>query len=245
MKSDLAATRDQIRELDRTAIEDYGIPGLILMENAGRACARAADEMLGGADGRKATILCGRGNNGGDGFVVARHLSNWGADVLVLLAARTEDALAQEGEAATNLRIILDMDIPVKEVPAPGQVAEALRERADSDLIVDALLGTGVRGEVKEPFRSAIEAVNECGCPVLAVDVPSGLDCDTGEALGAAIRADRTVTFVLSKVGFTQPGAQQYTGRVEVAEIGIPRRAIEELRTRADPRPPEARAGHA
>lgn len=234
MTGEFAATRDQIRELDRAAIEDYGIPGLVLMENAGRACARAAGEMLGGTAGKKVTILCGRGNNGGDGYVVARHLSNWGADVEVLLVAEMADALAREGEAATNLRIILSMGVPVREVPAADEVARAIGDRCDSDLIVDALLGTGVRGEVKEPFRSAIQAVNDCQCPVLAIDVPSGLDCDTGRALGIAVRADRTVTFVLNKVGFAKPGARQYTGAVEVAEISIPRSAIEELRTATD-----------
>jgi len=233
MTGEFAATRDQIRELDRAAIQDYGIPGLLLMENAGRACARAAAEMLGGAPGKRVTVLCGRGNNGGDGYVVARHLSNWGADVEVLLVAKLDDALSREGEAATNLRIILSMGVPLREVSAADEVARAVGDRGDSDLIVDALLGTGVRGEVAEPFRSAIRAVNDCECPVLAIDVPSGLDCDAGQALGVAVRADRTVTFVLSKVGFAKPGARQYTGAVEVAEISIPKRAIEGLRRAA------------
>ncbi|KPK62251.1 MAG: hypothetical protein AMK73_06450 [Planctomycetes bacterium SM23_32] len=229
MTDQRAATREQIRELDRVAVQDYAIAGLVLMENAGRACARAAADMLGGADGARATVLCGRGNNGGDGFVAARHLSNWGAHVEVLLLARLDELLQGEGEAAANLRIILNMGLPVHEVTRPDQVAAAVRERADCDLMVDALLGTGTTGEVREPYRSAIRALNACERPVLAVDVPSGLDCNTGRPLGVAVRADRTVTFVLSKVGFTQAGAAAYTGRVEVAEIGIPRAAVERI----------------
>ncbi|MCK4373740.1 MAG: NAD(P)H-hydrate epimerase, partial [Candidatus Brocadiae bacterium] len=196
MNNEFAAIREQVRELDRAAIEDYGVQGLILMENAGRRCARVAADMIGGAQGKRVTVLCGKGNNGGDGFVVARHLSNWGARVSVLLLAAIEDVLAQANEASVNLRIILNICIPVDEVPSAEEVVRAVRERAGSDLLVDGLLGTGVRGEVRDPFRSAIEAVNECNRPVLAIDVPSGLDCDTGEPLGTAVRAERTVTFV-------------------------------------------------
>ncbi len=223
------ATRSQIRELDRIAIEEYGIDGLILMENAGRWCARSADRMVGGAAGRRVVVLCGPGNNGGDGFVVARHLSNWEADVGVLLLGRVEEALLGPREAATNLRITRNMSTEVRELASAPDAAQAIRDCSDSDLLVDALLGTGMHGEVREPFRSAIAAVNKCDCPVLAVDVPSGLDCDTGRPLGEAVRADRTVTFVLNKAGFTRPGARDYTGEVEVAEISIPRAAIEKV----------------
>ncbi|MHC4480429.1 MAG: NAD(P)H-hydrate epimerase [Planctomycetota bacterium] len=229
MNAHLVATRDQIRELDRIAIEDYGVPGLILMENAGRRCACAAAEMLGDPAGRRVAILCGRGNNGGDGFVVARHLTNWGAGVEVLLLAAVDEVLGGSDETSANLRIVQSMGIPLVEAPEAGQFRRALGERTDSDLLVDGLLGTGIRGEVREPFLSAIRAVNECAAPVLAIDVPSGLDCDTGEPLGEAVRAERTVTFVCRKVGFAQPGAEQYTGRVEVAEISIPRAAVERM----------------
>ena len=224
---DFAATREQARELDRIAIQEYGIDGLILMENAGRACALAGAAMLGSAEGAMVVVLAGRGNNGGDGFVVARHLANWGASVRVLLLASTEETLAGSGETPANLRIILKMAIPVTELASVQEVERALEECADADLLVDALLGTGIRGEVRQPYRSAIEAVNRSGLPVLAIDVPSGLDCDTGQPLGAAVRARVTVTVAVGKLGFTQPGAAAYTGRVEVAEISIPRAAIE------------------
>ncbi len=226
MAGQKALTREQMRELDRIAIEDYGIPGLILMENAGTACAAAASRMLGGAEGKCVLILAGRGNNGGDGFVVARHLSNRGADVAVLLLAAVDEVLEGGGDAATNLRIALAMDIPVEQVPTAQQVREAMRQRAAPDLLVDALLGTGISGEVREPFASAIRSINETDAPVLAVDVPSGLDCDTGEPLGAAVRADRTVTFAALKAGMTQPGAERFTGPVTVAQISIPQQLI-------------------
>jgi hydroxyethylthiazole kinase-like uncharacterized protein yjeF len=222
-----AATRQQARELDRIAMQEYGIAGLILMENAGRACARAAVEMLGSAEQARVLVLAGKGNNGGDGYVVARHLANWGARVRVLLLGSADEILSGDGETPANLRIILKMGIPVAELASAEEAERALADCADADLIVDALLGTGTHGEVRDPYRGAIEALNRTGLPVLAIDVPSGLDCDTGEPLGAAVRARVTVTMAVSKVGFTRPGAGAYTGRVEVAEISIPRAAIE------------------
>jgi NAD(P)H-hydrate epimerase len=137
------------------------------------------------------------------------------------------ELLAGSGETPANLRIILKMGIPVTVLASARQVERALEECAGSDLLVDALLGTGIRGEVREPYRSAIQAVNRSGLPVLAIDVPSGLDCDTGQPLGEAVRARVTVTMAGGKLGVTRPGADAYTGRVEVAEISIPRAAIE------------------
>jgi NAD(P)H-hydrate epimerase len=229
MKSGFAATREQIRELDKIAVQQYGIDGLILMENAGRWCARTAARMLGGASGKSVAVVCGPGNNGGDGFVIARHLSNWGADVRVVLLARVEDAPGGSHEAAANLHILLNMGIAVSEALSAEEAARTIRACAGADLLVDALLGTGTRGEIREPFYSAINAINECACQVLAVDVPSGLDCNTGAPLGTAVRAVRTVTFVANKVGFVQPPAREYTGEIEVAEISIPRAAIEKV----------------
>lgn len=218
-------SRDQVRELDRLAIQEVGIPGLILMENAGRACAGAALEMLGGG-ARKAVCVCGRGNNGGDGFVIARHLANARVDVAILVAAPLEELLSGAGDAATNLEIVLNMGLRVEAINPDGV---ALRRALDSArLVVDALLGTGIAGDVREPIRSWIETINQSGRPVLAVDIPSGLDCDEGVPLGVAVRAGRTVTFVLAKKGFRASGAADYTGEVDVAEISIPRMLIEQ-----------------
>ncbi len=223
-----AVTREQVRELDRIAIQEYGVSGLILMENAGRHCAVAAAEMLDGAEGRRVVVLCGAGNNGGDGFVVARHLSNWGADVHCYLLSEINSMLRRGNEASVNLEICLNMELPVTEVTAPEGLPAVSDACAHCDLIVDAMLGTGAHGSVREPYLSAVRTINESPAPVLAVDIPSGLDADEGEPLGVAVKAARTVTFAVAKIGLTKPAAGPYTGRVDVVEISIPRRVIEE-----------------
>jgi len=221
-----AVTRQQARRIDAVAMEHYGVPGLLLMENAGRECARVAVEMLGEPAGKRVVVLCGNGNNGGDGFVIARHLTNAGADVRVALLADAEKLLARQDDAATNLAILLKSAVPVHEVVLKKEVAAAVK---GADLIVDALLGTGLHTKVRPPMPSTIEVVNNAAIPVLAVDVPSGLDCDTGEPLGLAVSAERTVTFVFTKTGFLQPNAAPYTGSVTVVPIGVPRIALEHL----------------
>ncbi|NLW51379.1 MAG: NAD(P)H-hydrate epimerase [Candidatus Brocadiaceae bacterium] len=223
-------TREQVRAVDRIAMERYAMPGVILMENAGRACVLAAVRLMGGeAAGRRVGILCGRGNNGGDGLVVARHLSNAGARADVVLLTTVDEALEAGGDAAVNLRIVRHMALPLRQAPTAAEAAEAVGGLLDADLIVDAMLGTGARGEVREPVRSAIEALQGYEGPVLAVDVPSGLDCDTGRPMGACVRARCTVTFVARKVGFDEPGAGAWTGAVEVADIGVPRAVLDEV----------------
>jgi NAD(P)H-hydrate epimerase len=221
-------TREQVRELDRLAIDHYGIPGVVLMENAGRACASEALDMLGSPAGRRVVVLAGKGNNGGDGFVIARHLCNARVRVEILLTTPPEKILEEAGESATNLEVALNMGIPVHVVAGREELDEALARGPAPDLLVDALLGTGISGEVRPPLDALIEAVGELDAPVLAVDIPSGLDADRGVPLGRAVRASRTVSFVLRKRGFEAPGAAEYTGEVVVAEIGIPRTLIEQ-----------------
>jgi NAD(P)H-hydrate epimerase len=221
-------TRDQVRELDRLAIRDYGIPGLILMENAGRACAEQALRMIAGRREPRARVLAGPGNNGGDGYVIARHLTNARVQVDLCLTAPPEKILGDPGDAATNLEIALNMGIPVHTACDADSLRNAFSTLPRPDLYVDALLGTGIAGEVREPVAALIRALGGQDAPILAVDIPSGLDCDTGRPLGAAVRATRTVTFVLGKKGFEAPGADQYTGPVTVAEISIPRTLIEQ-----------------
>jgi len=232
MAQGFCLTREQARQIDRLAMEQYGMPGLILMENAGRACAAEAAAMLREAERSLAVIFCGPGNNGGDGFVVARHLWNWGFPVRAFLIGRTGDALGKGGEAAVNLSIALKMGIPVAEIDGPEGVCRAVERSRGAGLILDALFGTGLDKPVREPCRFLISGINELGVPVLAVDVPSGLDCDSGRALGVAVRARRTLTFVLPKCGFRAPGAAAYTGEVKVAEIGLPRQVIRPNATR-------------
>lgn len=215
-------TRDEVREFDRHAIEDLGVPGIVLMENAGRQAADVAERLLCDAGGRRALIIAGGGNNGGDGFVVARHLLVRGNELRVLLLADPERL---SGDARVNFAVLAPLGIGVEPLGSdPGQVSTLIvKAAAWADLVIDALLGTGLAGEVREPFRSAIEAVNACGKPILAIDIPSGLDADTGRPLGPAIRAAATVTFAAVKRGFVLPEARQYTGPVTLADIGVPR----------------------
>ena len=214
------ATRDEVRAFDRHAIEDLGIPGIVLMENAGRQIADAARAMIRGVANPRVLVLAGRGNNGGDAFVVARHLGVSGIRAgVVLLAARGEI----RGDAETNLAILEKMGLPpvVLDGPAADVLAKLGPLLAPADLVIDGLLGTGTRGEIREPYAGVITAVNAARKRVLAIDIPSGLDCDTGRPLGPTIRAEKTVTMAAVKKGFAEPGAAEYTGEVILADIGV------------------------
>ncbi|MGE3807564.1 MAG: NAD(P)H-hydrate epimerase [Gemmataceae bacterium] len=209
-------SRAAVRDVDRRAIEEFGVPGIVLMENAGRGASELLVRL--GIQGSVA-ILCGKGNNGGDGFVIARHLDNRGIPVQVLLVA---DPGSVTGDAATNLAIVQKAGLPL-DVRSDGRVTAD--ELAQYDWIVDALFGTGLHGAVRPPFDKVIDAINQSGSKVLAVDIPSGLDCDTGAAPGPTVRAAHTATFVASKQGFARPAARQFTGEVHVIDIGAPRAA--------------------
>lgn len=222
-------TAEEMRALDRAAAERYGIPSLLLMENAGRAVADEAVRMLGGSvDGRGVLVLCGPGNNGGDGFVAARHLNNAGAQVTI---AHYGDPERSRGDALTNLTICRQMRLCIEQSPSARRLASLGRE---CDIVIDALLGTGTTGEIREPYSTIIPFVNDIGrrgVGVLAVDIPSGVDADTGTVSGAAVRADVTVTFALPKIGLvTYPGAA-LVGRLVIADIGIPREAYGDIET--------------
>jgi NAD(P)H-hydrate epimerase len=213
-------TRQQVREIDRRASERYHIPGIVLMENAARAVADAACEMLDNNCVGEILILCGGGNNGGDGLAVARLLHNRGADVTVALLAAPEK---YQGDALTNFQIVQAMGLEI--TTATSAIIEAVRPL----LIIDAIFGTGLTRAPDGPFTTLVRAIEHSRHPVLAIDVPSGLDCDTGRPLGACVRASRTVTFVAEKVGFDHPEARDYLGRVSVGDIGCPRELIEEV----------------
>src|SRR5947208_6172474 len=163
-------TRNQVRELDRRAIEEFGVPGVVLMENAGRGAAEVLLRL--GVTGR-VVVCCGKGNNGGDGFVIARHLDNHGVAVRVLYFGKPE---ALTGDAAINFEIVRRSGLPLTVF---SETVPAL-DLADAEWVVDALLGTGVTGPARPPLDRVIAAINAGGAKVLAVDVPSGLDCDTG-----------------------------------------------------------------
>ena len=213
-------TREEVRGFDAWAINEIGIPGVVLMENAGRACADLLTERISGLNRPRVCIICGTGNNGGDGYVIARHLLNEGVDVSVVLCGPREKV---RGDAAVNLAILEKQGqeiqlIDVNNARSGTQVQALL---AHADIVVDALFGTGLRGQLNEVWKRFVETINAQGLPIIAVDIPSGLDCDSGQPLGAAIRALDTVTFVAVKSGFTFPAAKAYTGRVHVASIGI------------------------
>lgn len=214
-------SREEVRRVDAWAIEEIGVAGVVLMENAGRSCAELALQKLAGAANPTICIFCGAGNNGGDGYVIARHLLNAGVQTRVVLCG---DLAKVRGDARINLDILERLGHPIEQVdPADeGAVARIRAFGRDASLIVDALFGTGLQGELKPRYRAIIDAINGLGRPVLAVDIPSGLDCDTGEPLGTAIRAAYTVTFVAVKKGFlASAGAEEYVGELHVASIGV------------------------
>ncbi len=220
MSEQTALSRKQVRQVDRMAIEQMGIPGVVLMENAGRNTAEAILRLLPAPAGGRVCIVCGSGNNGGDGFVIARHLHNAGVSVVILLAAEPQKLA---GDARTNYDIVQRMSLPIYPLRTPEQLAgqQATLERAD--VIVDALLGTGFSGQPRAPLDAVIRAINAAEkAKVVAVDLPSGLDCDTGQPGDPCVRADLTVTFVARKIGLDQPAASDYVGRVIVADIGVP-----------------------
>jgi NAD(P)H-hydrate epimerase len=200
----------QVREADRRCIEELGIPGAVLMNNAGLA---VFHEIRSGPVG----IVCGKGNNGGDGFVVARLSLVAGFATRVVLVADPESI---QGDAAVFMRAYLNLGGTILSVTDDSEVREAVASLKDCAAVVDALLGTGVRGEVRGPARAAIEAWPSVY--TLAIDVPSGLDADDGSVCGGCVRADVTVTFQHAKRGFENPEARLYVGRLVVADIGIP-----------------------
>jgi NAD(P)H-hydrate epimerase len=223
-------SRDEVRDVDRRALEQYGLPGIVLMENAGRG---AAEVLVSLGVGGHVVVCAGKGNNGGDGFVIARHLELRGINVRVLPFCRPEDLA---GDAATNYRVLQAANLggfAPQHSPDPSWLQDEL---AAADWIVDALLGTGTQGAIREPMTTVINAINGAGKRVLAVDLPSGLDCDTGRPLGVCVRANETVTFVSHKLGFRAPEAAQWLGRVHVVDIGVPRKLLEELFLSAVPR---------
>ena len=219
-------SRSEVRRFDAWAINDLKIPGVVLMENAGRSCAELIIARLNNIDSPKVCIFCGIGNNGGDGYVIARHLANAAIESSVVICG---DKNRVKGDALINLNIIEGMNLPIHRLDmAPGQIGDQVKEFAHGcHMLVDALFGTGLRGELTPPYRELIDAVNACNLPVLAVDIPSGIDCDTGRPLAEAIEAADTVTFAAVKKGFvTGADSIKYTGRVYVASIGVePHRA--------------------
>ncbi|MGB0766924.1 MAG: NAD(P)H-hydrate epimerase [Phycisphaeraceae bacterium] len=238
-------TREQARAVDRLAIDRLGLPGLVLMENAGVNATDVATGMLEAIEGNKVAIVCGGGNNGGDGLVIARHLVNAGRKVVVYTAS---DPTALSGDAAVNYGVCLRMGVKLMRCDDGQSLAEQSSHWGSADLLIDAFLGTGYQSSrgLTGHAAAVIDAMNAAGDRrrrsgegeasgplVLAIDVPSGLDCDTGEAAAlptGAVRADATVTFVARKLGFEVDVSEPYTGQVFVVGIGVPMSLVDEVR---------------
>ena len=209
-------TGKTMQRMDRRAIEEFGIPGIQLMENAGRGCVAAIIERFGPAAGRMALVVAGKGNNGGDGYVIARLLQQEGWEVRTVVLARREEIV---GDARINLD---RLELSTISFAPPDSLTSLVPHLERASVVVDALLGTGLGSEVRGCFAEAIELVNRSGKPVVAVDIPSGIDAGSGSVLGVAINADLTVTFALAKLGHVlYPGAE-HCGVLKVVDIGIP-----------------------
>ncbi len=215
----------EMRALDERAIHEYGIPGVVLMENAGRATVEAIRRWRGQLSGQTAAIVAGPGNNGGDGLVIARHLHQAGCRVVVF--ALVQPAIWR-GDAAINWRIVQKLQLGIVEVGNNEEAQACQSGFMQADFLVDAIFGTGLTRRVEGHYATMIELMNQSGLPIVAVDIPSGLNSDDGKPLGLCVRAGLTVTYGLAKPGqVIQPGAE-YVGRLEVADIGIPLEIVEE-----------------
>lgn len=205
-------TTRQMQAIDRQASERFGIPSILLMENAGRAVAEAVFTF----HPRHVVLYCGSGNNGGDGLVAARHLTNRAVHCTVVYFQRPAKA-----DPALNFTILEKMKVPrvVWQRLTQARRHALLRQ---ADVIVDAMFGTGLSRDVQEPCKTAIEEINRSSRPVVSVDIPSGMNADTGTPMGSCVRARRTVTLALPKRAFTHKASRRYTGQVIVADISIP-----------------------
>jgi NAD(P)H-hydrate epimerase len=212
-------TAEAMRRLDRRTIEEAGIPGMVLMENAGRGAAGEILRSYPGIAGGTAAVVAGKGNNGGDGLVIARYLSNRGCAVTVFLLASPDEV---GGDAKSNLDILQRMKADIREVSGQDAWRKSRPALSAFGLIVDAIFGTGLASDVSGLAREVINDINASGVPVVSVDLPSGLNADTGQVLGACVQADLTVTFALPKAGLCMYPGAHYAGRVRVVDISIP-----------------------
>lgn len=218
------ALPNEMKRIDQIAIEKFGIPGLLLMENAALSIAEKACEMLSYDNTKKIVAIAGKGNNGGDAFAAARHLHQWGFPVSVVsLVPRG----CVSGDALIFLQILEGIGIEISYIDDESFVQEALLNLERPDLILDGIFGTGIHGAVTGVFAAAVEAINDSPAKVLSIDIPSGINGETGQICGVAVKADETVTFSAAKPGLFQYPGRLHAGAVTVAEIGIPTAATE------------------
>ncbi|MDE0317421.1 MAG: NAD(P)H-hydrate dehydratase [Candidatus Poribacteria bacterium] len=210
-------TAAEMRQIDKNTIEGIGIPGIVLMETAGSEIVRAIEQHYPTA--QRVGVFVGKGNNGGDGLVIARQLAHAGREVQIFLVSPAESFT---GEARTNLDIAKNLVLQIEEILTDTSI-----DILGCELLVDAIFGTGLRGAVREPVANIINAINDLPIPILAVDLPSGLDADSGTPLGTCVQADRTITIGLPKRGLlVHPGAE-FAGKIEVVDIGFPQQIID------------------
>ncbi len=214
-------TAQEMKNIDRRAVKDFGIPGPVLMENAASSVMSEMEKYFGCLDGVRIGIICGKGNNGGDGLALARRLRIRGVTVRVALLAPFS---AVSGEAKVNLSILRKMDVEIQQSASSGFITDFI---SWADILVDAILGVGLASPLKGVFAHTVNSINAAGKRVVSIDIPTGIDSDTGKILGVAIRTDLTVTMALLKRGLVlYPGAD-FAGTVRVADIGIPSEAVE------------------
>lgn len=217
---------EQMREADRRTIEDIGIPSIVLMENAGRQAVAAMEAAFDELPASRVGVICGRGNNGGDGFVVARTLVQRGVDTIVFLLGSVADV---RGDARTNLETLGRIGLTVVEITDAQEWELHFTEVSECDLIVDAIVGTGFRGRLSGLLETVVADVNGLGVPVVAIDLPTGLSADAHHLDGEAIEASMTVTLAAPKIPLVFPPADSHAGDLVIADIGIPYPVIDDI----------------
>lgn len=219
-----SCTVEQIRELDRIATYEYNIPSIVLMENAGSGAAQVIISTIGKQ--KNIAIFCGKGNNGGDGFVIARHLHNSNINVAVFCLA-DPNTIPQNSDPGINLRILQKMKIPIYQVSHKDALDKHSDFLKNCDYIIDAIFGTGLSRDISGNFFDIMNKIKSWNKHSIAIDTPSGLDCNHGEILGVVLPAVITITFALAKNGFFVKHGPQVTGSIKVIDISIPRELIE------------------
>ncbi len=219
-------TASEMQRMDRETIESFGLPGRLLMENAGRGATAFFIENLCPMCGDTIGVMAGRGNNGGDGFVMARYLHQKGLSVKVFLLSDPKQVV---GDARLNLDLLAPLNIEVIHLPDQAAFEAATALLAEPTMWIDALLGTGLNADVRGYFKAAIAFLNAAAKPIFAVDIPSGLNADTGQVQGFCVKADATATFAFAKVGHLLHPGVQHTGRLKVIDIGIPAHIVEKV----------------
>lgn len=245
-------TASEMKEMDRRTIEAFGLPGRVLMENAGRGATRFFLDTFTDLRGKTVAVMAGRGNNGGDGFVMARTLAQQGIRVVVYLLAESDHVC---GDAAANLALLAPLKVPVVEMPTPEAFARHRTAMAHAHVWIDAILGTGLNTDVRDYFKMAIDFLNDANRPIFAVDIPSGLHADTGKPCGTAVRAVATATFAFAKIGHCLLPGAAHTGKLDIVDIGIPPHIVaavapphalitrDQVRGMIRPRPTDAHKG--